>query len=481
MSSQCYGIDFGTTSSATVQFYIDRDNKIHRYAYGDGEGRPIPSAVAIDKQTGKVYTGWEAKSRRQELSKKCEYISSIKHLLGEEWEKEINGKIWTPVEVAAEVFKTLKKVVYDTNKNILNEAIVAIPVGFEPLKRERLRKAAQQAGITIRSFISEPTAAFFANYKKLQGSSNVAVFDWGGGTLDVSILKHTHGKIQELATTGMAVAGDDIDRKLAERIHAKFSKKKHIQIDFEDMPDNCQDILITKAEQAKRILSDDDAANIAINKYGSMGTVRDTVEYTWFEDIIRPEIEQAVQCLDQAIADAGIGEANIDSIIMVGGSSELEPLRLILSKRFGDKLLYPEETMWNVAEGAGQLAVQAGQYYSNQHIGIRLSDGSVYDLLKPGMSIRDFHETVSLGITDMSEEARLILTDENHFLDRKVISIPTYRFLQEKIELEAVIDVNLVFKISAKSNYKTEKFRKWWEYSNLKFYYQLPEGGMDNG
>ena len=159
----CFGIDFGTTNSATVGYAIMGDSS-EQILYGDDEQRPIPSVVAIDKNTGEVFTGREAWERRLELAQSCEYISSIKSLLGTPWEKVIAGKVWNPEKVAAEVFKCLQRNVVARTGVTMNQAVIAIPIGFAGENRSLIRNAAAMAGIEIRSFISEPTAAFFAIY-----------------------------------------------------------------------------------------------------------------------------------------------------------------------------------------------------------------------------------------------------------------------------------------------------------------------------
>ena len=141
-----FGIDFGTTNSATVGFLV-MDHKPECVKYGDEEGRPIPSVVAIDKTTGEIYTGRNAWDKKMQLSESCEYISSVKTILDSEQGKEIAGRIWTPVNIATEVFRSLKENVLDRTGLEMNEATIAIPVGFSAEKRSKLREAAEDAGI----------------------------------------------------------------------------------------------------------------------------------------------------------------------------------------------------------------------------------------------------------------------------------------------------------------------------------------------
>ena len=472
-----FGIDFGTTNSATVG-YVVMDEKPEMVKYGDEEGRPIPSVVAIDRTTGNVFTGRDAWDKKMELSESCEYIPSVKTILDTEQVKTIAGREWTAVDVASEVFKQLKANVKNRTGIDMEEATVAIPVGFSASKRAKLREAAEKAGIRVRSFISEPTAAFFANYNELNSSSIVAVFDWGGGTLDVSVLQHINGKVYELATVGKDVAGDYIDSKIAKRIHAKIARKKGIEIAFEDMPSSAQDMMRVRAERAKRMLGDDDTATISINNYGAFGACRETLEYDWFADIVDPEVTMAMGCLEEAIHQSGVGLANIDRIVMVGGSSNLRPLLEKMDEKYGDKLFFPEETMWNVAQGAAMLAMTPGDFYSSQSIGIVLSDDAYYEILKPDTPVQGWEHTCHFGIVDSSKEARFVFggsPDIEASPERfKTLSVPAYRFLQEQIVLKATIDPNMVFTVIAGSNMQPSEFRRLWEYTQLKCYYKLP-------
>lgn len=473
-----FGIDFGTTSSATVGYMV-ADGKLQRFFYGDDEGRPIPSVVAIDKKTGEVYTGRAARNRRMELSESCEYIPSVKTIIDEDKSIEVAGKEWTPVDIAAAMFEALKKSVKEQTKSDMSRAVVAIPVGFSPKKREKLREAADKAGVHISSFISEPTAAFYANYGDLKSSSVVAVFDWGGGTLDVSIIKNEGGSISELATNGLDIAGDYIDEKIAHRVHSKIARKKRIEVSFEDMPSSDRDNMLVRAELAKRNLADDDTATISLNSYGKLGTCRETLDYDWFADIIEPEVDKAIECLKKTIDQSGVGLANIDRILLVGGSSNLRPLLDKLDKVYGDKLYFPEETMWNVSLGAARLAMTPGGYYTNQQIGLVMSDGSFFQILKKDVPLSKCYIKCDFGMVDDTSEARLVFSgspDIDNSLEKyRTLEVPSYGFLQEKIKIEAFVDENMVFNVKAGSTMRPSEFSRIWEYPYLKCYYKLPE------
>ena len=476
--SNYFGIDFGTTSSATVGYMV-MDHTPEEFLYGDEEGRPIPSVVAIDKKTGEVFTGRDAWDKKMELSESCEYISSVKTILDKETVITIAGREWSPVDIAAELFKALKANVKERTDIEMTSATVAIPIGFSPEKREKLRMAAENAGITIKSFISEPTAAFFANYDELRSSSIVAVFDWGGGTLDVSVLQNENGRISELATVGSNIAGDFIDNKIAQRIHSKIARKKGQEIAFGDMPSSAQDMMRVRSERAKRALGDDDTATISINNYGPYGACREILDYDWFADIVEPEVQMAMDCLKKAIDQSGVGLANIDRIVLVGGSSNLRPLLERMESVYGDKLFFPEETMWNVGQGAAKLSMTPGSYYSNQSVGIVLSDNSYFELLPKDTSISGWKKECHFGIVDTNKEARFVFggsPDIEESPERfKSLEVPAYRFLQEQLIIQALVDSDLVFRVIAGSTMRPKEFQRVWEYPQLKCYYKLPD------
>lgn len=477
-----YGIDFGTTNSSVVEC-VSYDGKVQRFLHGDDEGRPVPSVVAIDKETSEVFTGRDAWNKRSELAQSCECITSVKSLLEQdEWSRVIAGKQWTALDVATEVFKALKKGVESTSDGNIERATVAVPVGFSRKKRELVRSAAEAAGIEIDGFVSEPTAAFFANYDELKSDEVVVIFDWGGGTLDVSVLRNNGGLVSELATTGMAVAGDNIDDRLARKIHAKVARAKQAQIAFDDIPAAAKDMLLVKAERAKRALSEDDDAVVSLNRYGELGAFRETVSYEWFEAIIDDIVKDAIACFDKALAEAGVSDAQIDRVVMVGGTSNVGPLVEKMEQRFDDKLLFPEQTVWSISMGAALLSQTPGSYHAAQRVGVILSDGSYFPFLEQGESVKGWEKSVDFGIVDNSKEVRVVFSGSKDIDEqedkRQVIAVPSYRFLEEKIKIHAFVDDDSVFRVEMRSTMKGALEPQIWEYDKLKLYFSLRECGL---
>ena len=476
-SDRSFGIDFGTTNSSVARYTTYRS--IARFTTYDESSRPIPSVVAIDRDTGQVHTGLDAWERRSSLQESCECISSIKMMLDdEEWSKTIARREWTVIDIATEILKKLKSVA-DSRKANLEIATLAMPIGLKPAARRTLRKAAEYAGIKIESFVSEPTAAFFAYYEDLKGSDRVAVFDWGGGTLDVSILKHEKGRITELATVGLDVAGDSIDRELANRIHSIVARRKGVQVLFEEMDPQDQDNMIVECERVKRALSNANTATITLPQYGDIGQFRIDIQYDWFEQIVAPFVNDAIECLDRAILQAKSTDAGIDRVVLVGGSSNIRSLREKLQRRFGDSLYFPGDEGWSVSKGASMLSYAPGAYVAAQDVSIILADRTPYYLLRAGERVAGWHTSVEFGITDASQTLRVIFSGSSDInadeTRHRLLEVRGYGFLEEKLVLDSWIDEDLVFNVRMKSSMRPGRDAEVWHYDRLKLSYDIGE------
>ena len=330
-----FGIDFGTTNSATVGRILGKKSQ----KYGDEYGNPFPSLIVIDKVSGEVYCGRKAWERRRELAESCVVINSVKDYLGTDKVWKIAGKEWTPEIIASLILKGLKNEVRERSESLLEmkEAVISVPVGFSHKKRKSLRKAAELADIKVKSFISESTSAILKRYKDIKMYSKIAIFDWGGGTLVVSIVDNSKGRINEIAVSGMNIGGDDIDLKIAKWFHSKIAAKKNLDVSFEDMSPNHQDLLLVKSEIAKKNLSEMDNVSIAMNKYGEAEFIRESLDINTFEELIEAEIDQAIRIFEDAVKKAGLNMIEIECVLMVGGSSNLRPLLEKIDERWGSR------------------------------------------------------------------------------------------------------------------------------------------------
>lgn len=439
----------------------------------------MPSTVAIDAGSGSFIIGHDAWAKQSEFREHYEYVPSVKRKLGTGWRLETARGAVGPVQVAQMLFRTLRNLVESRSGVAMRRAVVAIPVGFEVEKRRQLRQAAEKSGLEISAFVSEPTAAFFANYKRLKHAHHIAVFDWGGGTLDVSVLRHENGAVYEEATVGIGKAGNDIDELLTRRVHAQVCARLGAHVAFEEMEPKAQDLLRVRCEEAKRSFSTADQASVQLNRYGELGPCRVALEYPDFQELTRPLVDEAVACLKLAVSEAGLDPGSVDCVLMTGGSSNLRPVQERLRNEFAGRLFSPAETAWNVADGAAALCASPGTYRANQQVGIRLSDGSFYGLLHKGDALEGWKQTHTFGLVDSTEQARIVFSGapdiDGDELSRITLPFPAYNFMQEMLRLDAEVDNDQVFRVTAKSTMRPENIRRVWEYTRLKRYYEIPE------
>jgi len=252
------GIDFGTTNTTCVEI-AGPANAI--YKYGDEAGRPLPSIVVVDKNTGNAQCGREVWEHREfYLSQPHRYhvISSLKSALESPTSVHALPGEWTKPMLVGQILKHLserRSMSYGGGSGI-SKATFSVPVGMSPLARRILRQAAEFVGIEVTSFVKESTAALVRDWDALRACAYVVVFDWGGGTLDVSVLEIRADGISELWTNGLSSAGVHIDRELARVAHRRIMHERGQTKPFEGVPENDRDTLISQSERIKCSLSD---------------------------------------------------------------------------------------------------------------------------------------------------------------------------------------------------------------------------------
>lgn len=470
-----FGIDFGTTNSAVHAITSIGNSIDDEFDIGENDRRPLPSFVAIHKSTGEVVTGLDAKAS---IADESEYkvFSSIKTIIGEDQEWTIAGKVWTPVDIAAELFKALKIKAEASTRDVMREAVVAVPVGFSSKKKNNVRKAAKQAGIKVIMFVSEPTSAYCSRASEMRKYHNVAVFDWGGGTLDVVVLRIDGNIVHELSAVGITMAGNDIDRHLAERVCMNAASKSGQDFAFEDLSQKVQLRLLQKCEQAKCDLADEDIVSIMDANLDGHGMMMEKIDYPYFSLLIENEVNQAVDCLMKALAEAGMNKESIDCILCEGGSSRLRPLQERLLKLFDrKKLIFPRKAMWDIATGVAQIAYKPGCYTLNKPMGLILSNNKFYPLLKIGQRVPTEEKTVSFGVVDGSDDARFIISDGDESTQSfsEIFLVKIRGFSDEVIKVSCYVDADMVFRMKVKSNRMPDDYFRVWTYSNLKISYEI--------
>ena len=470
-----YGIDFGTTNSAVHAITVIEREVADEFDIGENDRQPLPSFVAINKRTGEVVTGLDAKNSIDN-GDDYEIFTSIKSIIGEDQEWNIAGKPWTPVTIAAELFKALKQKAENSTRADMKEAVVAVPVGFSSKKKNNVRKAAREAGINVLMFVSEPTAAYCSRASEMHKYHNIAVFDWGGGTLDVVVLRVEDNIIHELSATGLALAGNDIDRHLAERLCMNVASKTGEDFSFEELSQKVQLRLLQKCEQAKCDLADEDIVTIMDANLDGHGRMLERLDYSTFALLIENEVDQAIDCLLRALSDAGMNKESIDCILCEGGSSRLRPLQEKLLMLFDRrKLIFPRKAMWDIASGVAGIAYKPGCYTLSRPIGIMLSNNKFYPLLRVGQRVPTEEKTVTFGIIDGSNDAKFIFSDgsENSQTFSDLFIVKLRGFSDEVLSVSCYVDADMVFRAKIMSNRSPDDYFRVWTYSNLKVSYEL--------
>lgn len=486
-----WGIDFGTTNSALFA-YIGRYGSQPSSTNFDDAGKPVPSVVAIDRQSGIVFVGREAKRRYLNNPRQYAYIHSVKTVLEDDsWRLEVAGRVLRPVDVAAEIFRKLKDLARERQYHV-NRVVVAVPNGASGKKRARIYEAAKIAGLTVRQFVTEPLAAFFANFNHLRNERYVAVFDWGGGTLDITVLENrADGKIVELSKAGLQEAGDELNVAIAREIHRRLVDLRGLEKSFAEMPSIDRERLVEQCEKAKCGLSEKEEEVVALMDYGGL-VVNESLTRRQMGDVIRPYVRRALELLSKVIAESKLTKEDIGKVLIVGGSSRLLDVREGIERMFAgaaDKILKPKDAEWNVAKGAGRLDYRKGEYFSAEDIGVILGDENktFYPLLHGYFStspnpLSRFCLASSFGIMDTTEYPRIVFAARDaegrkRVLDSTVVA-RAYRFLTEAIEMDVVVNEALVFCARVRSGNTTDANALYWEYPDLRLVYEAPTFGV---
>ncbi|MFM9995121.1 MAG: Hsp70 family protein [Phycisphaerales bacterium] len=473
-----FGIDFGTTNSAVV---FDETTLLR----GPSQG-PIPTAVAINRDTGKVICGDDVKQQQEELrDANYEVVLSVKTQFGTDHRWNTPGRSWTPVDIAEVFFRHLVEHVRSTVARGLDEAVVSIPVGFSRSKRQSLREAARRAGVLITDFVSEPTAAFFRYRRDLGNCSTLAVFDWGGGTLDVSVLSVGGGQIRELAVDGMAIAGDAIDTHIAEWAHRQLTREMTDPPAFKHVAPRDRDRLRHRCETAKRALSHDREATITVPGYLGETAPSVKLDRPLLAELVSPIVDSGVEVLRRALTSARVGTRVVDQIVLVGGSSHLVSVHERLEELFPGRIFRGKEPEWAVAQGASALANKPGRFKVLDRIELRLADDTALPLVHPGDDFDGQEHRHVLGIVEDSQSAELVFSRTRDLESSTqggsgtenigYLSVPMQGFHRERLDLDTTLTRDLTFRAMARSHSGNGEDAREFEYERLRFTYDLGE------
>ncbi len=373
--SKIIGIDLGTTNSCVS---VMEGNEPVVIPNAEGK-RTTPSVIAF-VEGGEIKVGDPAK--RQAVTNPHKTIYSIKRFMGNKYSEsqkeaervpykvvkgdndtprvDIEGRLYTPQELSAIILQKMKKTAEDYLGQDVTRAVITVPAYFNDSQRQATKEAGEIAGLTVERIINEPTAASLAyGLDKKDSDQKIVVFDFGGGTHDVSILELGDGVFEVLSTDGDThLGGDDVDQKIIDWLAEEFKSDEGL-----DLRDDAMALqrLREAAEKAKIELSASSQTEINLpyvtaTASGPKHLVR-TLSRSKFEQLIADLVKRTIEPCASALKSAGLSKSDIDEIILVGGSTRIPAVQEAVEKFFGKKPskgVNPDEV---VAVGA---AIQGG-------------------------------------------------------------------------------------------------------------------------
>ncbi|MBX9628079.1 MAG: Hsp70 family protein [Gemmataceae bacterium] len=350
------GIDLGTTNSEVAVVQAGRP----RVLADDGD--PILPSVVGKAEDGRLLVGRAA--RNQYVLAPERTVKSIKRKMGEDTKVALGDEQFTPQEISAMILRALKARAERELGHPVTKAVVTVPAYFNDTQRQATREAGELAGLEVVRILNEPTAAALTYNPDSTRAENILVYDLGGGTFDVSVVHTEGGVVEVLASHGdTALGGDDFDEILLDDIADQFLDMYEVELRENRV---ARARLLRAAEDAKKTLSDHPFARVEeefiAEKDGvplHLSTELDRAEY---ERLIRPLIDRTMGCVQRALDDARLTAAQIDRVVLVGGSTRTPLIGRLLEERLGQPAHREVDPDLCVALGAAvQGAIVAGQ------------------------------------------------------------------------------------------------------------------------
>ncbi len=461
--SKIIGIDLGTTNSCVA---VMEGGKPTVIANAEG-ARTTPSVVAFTK-TGERLVGEPAK--RQAVTNAEKTIASIKRDMGTDNGRSIDGKKYSPQQISSMILQKLKADAESYLGEKVTEAVITVPAYFNDAQRQATKDAGKIAGLEVKRIINEPTAAALAYGLDNEKEQKIMVYDLGGGTFDVSIIEIADGVIAVMATNGDThLGGDDFDNKIIQWMLAEFKKAEGVDLSNDKM---AMQRLKEAAEKAKKELSSAMTTNINLPfitataegpKHFDMNLTR-----AKFDELTHDLVEKTAIPVQNAMKDAGLTNADLGQVLLVGGSTRIpavqDKVRQITGKE-PSKTLNPDEC---VAIGAsvqgGKLAGDAGAGdillldVTPLSLSIETMGGVATRLIERNTTIPARHSQIFSTAADNQTAVDInVVQGERQFArDNKSLGqfrldgIPPARRGMPQIEVTFDIDANGIVNVSAK-------------------------------
>lgn len=353
--SPIIGIDLGTTNSVVAAYMNGRVQVIEE------DGDPILPSIVAMTMDGKLIVGKTAKNQLAAFPDRT--IASIKRRMGQAVKVTMADQEFTPQEISAMILRRLKQRAEQSLGQEVTRAVITVPAFFDENQRQATREAGQLAGLSVERIINEPTAASLVYHAGTPERRHLIVYDLGGGTFDVSIVRIEAGVVEVLSSKGdTQLGGDDFDQLLTKYVSDAFMSKYNIDLMSQS---TTRWRLIQACERAKCELSFVSTVRISEEFIATVDekplNLDMEVSRHEYETLIATLVENTIQCVNEAIRDSGISLNQIDELILVGGSTRTP----IVQNRLRDE--FHRDPMWSVnpdlavALGAAtQAAMQQG-------------------------------------------------------------------------------------------------------------------------
>ena len=479
------GIDLGTTNSCVA---VMEGNQPSVIINNEGS-RTTPSVVAFT-DGGERKVGNPAK--RQAITNPKNTVYSIKRFMGENWQQtekeisrvpytvvneggyprvDINGRKYTPQEISAMVLQKMKKTAEDYLGEEVKEAVITVPAYFSDSQRQATKEAGQIAGLEVKRIVNEPTAAALAyGVDKANKDMKIAVFDLGGGTFDISILEFGGGVFEVLSTNGDThLGGDDFDQVIIDWLVQEFKNDEGADLKSDPM---AMQRLKEAAEKAKIELSSSTSTEINLPYIMPVAGVPKhlvkTLTRAKFEQLAHDLIQACLAPCQKAIADAHLTTADIDEVILVGGSSRIPAVQTLVKNYFGkepSKGVNPDEVVAVGAAIQGAILNKEGGVgdivlldVTPLTLGIETMGGVMTKLIEANTTIPcKKSETFSTAADNQTEVTIHVLQGERPMAAQNksigqfnLTGIAPARRGIPQIEVTFDIDANGILKVSAK-------------------------------
>ena len=465
MDKNILGIDFGTTNSKMAYMLLDEPIMIE-----NNEGKKITPSIIYFRNEDEAVVGELAK--RNMIIYPENTIASIKREMGTDFKKKIGRHKFPPEYIGAQIFKKLADDAKSRLGKTFNDIVVSVPANYSDSQRQSIKDAAEIAGLNVLRMINEPTAAALAYGIREDRDRKVLVYDFGGGTFDVSILSVSSGFFDVDASAGEhRLGGDDIDARIVEYL----SKKAYEQIGIDVKKDLALLATIREtSEEAKIALSVNESTMINIPFAANKAPFNTVLTRIQLNGMISDLIERTKKPIEQALDDASLEKKEIDDILLVGGTTLIPAVREFVTQYFGKEPVKGTDPYEAVALGAAVASMEYGKEKSTKaknieisdvissSLGVLMADDSVNKILERNTKIPIIRTGNYTNVADFTDEVKIVvyqgegeMAKDNEHLGDFFISVEPMPSCQDRIDVSfevgkefGILNVTAVEKVS---------------------------------